>query len=40
MHGETIKQSYQFFYLFTEVPLIQNNQHSAHILLVTNGVFF
>jgi hypothetical protein len=26
-------QSNQFFYLFTEVPLTQNNHHSAHISL-------
>jgi hypothetical protein len=34
------QQSYQFLYLFTAVPLSQNNRHSAHILLSTYGMFF
>ena len=36
----TEEQSYQFFYLFIEVPLTENNHHSAHILLFTYGTFF
>jgi hypothetical protein len=35
----TEKQSYQFFYLFIEVPLTQHNHHSAHILFFTCGMF-
>jgi hypothetical protein len=36
----TEKQSYQFFYLFVEVPLTQHNRHSAHILFFTCALFF
>ena len=36
----TVQQSYQFFCLFIEVPLTQNNHNSAHILLFTYGMFF
>jgi hypothetical protein len=36
----TEKQSYQFFYLFTEVPLKQRNHHSAQILFFTCGMYF
>jgi hypothetical protein len=35
----TEKQSYQFFCLFTVVPLTQHNHHSAHILVFTCGRF-
>jgi hypothetical protein len=36
----TGKQSYQFFYLFIEVPLTQHNHHSAHILFFRAVCFF
>jgi hypothetical protein len=32
----TEKQSYQFFYLFIEVPLTQHYHHSAHTILFFN----
>jgi hypothetical protein len=34
------EQSYQFFYLFTEVSLTQKKNHLAHILFFKYGTFF
>jgi hypothetical protein len=34
------QHSYQIFYMFTEVPLTQNNHHPVHILFFTYGMFF